>query len=865
MDDQDYPRTPLIILRWFCNPKYHPDIEGDLLEMYDRRVQTMGLTRAKWLLVKDILLLFRPGIIRAYSSNHQFMVRENLKIAGRQILRNKVFASINLAGLTVGMTTALLSLIWVQNEWSFDRFYPDAQKIYRIICHWEGSGEHLTVPQVPIQLCDLAREEISEIEELFILALAWDYPLIKTSTSEFFEENDLAYISDNWLDQFGYLATQGSIENFRANKFGMALTEERARKFFGMEDPIGQTVELYSTSYTVELVFKENPVNSSFKQRVFIPLASYWPHRLTYEEEIRSHNYKFVAFFKASDQLDSEMIELQLTGLMERIDSKPTSISIFPLVDMRFKTQFSGDIFDHKNGKLVHTFALIAILILLAAILNYINFSTAQINQRVAEIGTRKIIGATSLNIFSQIITETVVICLLSFIAALAASYYFMPYLADYTDLDLSLDFSNKYIWIVLLLVLIMATLIAAIYPGLLHAGVRPIHLIQKRGGNEKGLSMRGILMVGQFTAAIIVLIGTVVIYKQLQFIQEKDVGYDRSQVMSVPLKYNFGDDHWENADRFDNFKNEIEKIAEFEAVAITDANVANIHKRNSGTLSWEGKAKDQSVIVSQLRANADLHSIFDFEMEEGRWFTNDSKDFNNIIMNRTAVREFDIPEPVVGRASSFQGRDGQIVGVVEDFIFSDLHSTIEPLVIWHNQGRGSMLLAKVQPIGINQTLVKVEGIFNEIFPEKTFEYTFLDQSFRQMHEADLKLNVLLRIFTGLLLFISCLGILGLTLFEAQRRRKEIAIRKVLGAGVFGILKQLSKQYFLLIAIAFLIAMPVAAFFIQKWLNNFAFHIDLQWWFFIIPGISAALIATAAMSFYNMKAALANPVHDLRE
>ncbi len=860
------PGFPLKLLKWFCRPKYHSDIEGDLLELFDRRAESYGLRTAKWLLLKDVLLLFRPGIIRTFNIKFRFMLKENLKIAGRQMFKNKVFTAINLAGLTVGMATALLILIWAQNEWSFDRFYPNANNLYRIICHWEGEGEHLTLPTIPIRLRDLAGKEIPEIEDFFIMYPGNDNPLVKTSNNQTFEEGDLAYISDNWLDEFSYQVVLGSKEAFRANKFGVALTEERARKFFGDSNPLGKTLEIYANNYTVELVLKDNPANSSFQQKVFLPLRSYWPYRITYEEELRSSNYKFVAFFRAPEEIDQKKIEAQLSVLMSQVDqNKPTSASIFALTDMRFQRSINHDVFKHQNRSSVNIFALIGLIILAVALLNYVNLSTATINKRIQEIGIRKVVGASFRNIFSQILTEVTIVSTLSFLLALAAVFFFLPFLADHMDLALRLDLRNGHIWLLFGCLLGLSIIVAALYPALLHAEVGPIQIMRSGDSAGKGALIRKVLVIGQFTAAIVVLISTAVVYQQLRFIQSKDVGYDREQVMSLRLKFTAGDNYRENADRFVLLKNELELMTEIKSIAITDRSIADISNRNSGSLSWEGKPADESIIVVQLKADEDLNAVFDFEMIGGRWFSSDNtSDRNNIIINESAVREFNIPEPVVGRASRFQGREGQIIGVVKDFIFADLHQEIEPLVIYHNRGIGQFLLAQIQGDNISNTITQVESKFKQFFPDKPFEYTFLDDTFQQMHQADIKMGLLLRIFTGIIIFVSCLGLLGLTIFDAQRRGKEIAIRKVLGAGIPNILGLLSKQYIILVGLAFLIAAPVTIYFVQNWLENFAYHINLSWWIFVIPGFVAILISLVVMSFHSFKAALVNPVDELR-
>ena len=796
------------------------------------------------------------------------MVKHHIKSALRTFAKSKVFTAINLIGLTVGMTAILLILIWAQNEWSFDRYYPNAKRMYRVICHWEGKGEHLTLPTIPIRLRDLAAKEIPEAQEFFImLPETFQRPLIKITDGEAFEEKELAYLSDNWLPEFGNGIVSGSVASYRANTFGLALTEERAKKFFGDVDPIGKTVEIYGANYEVELVLKDNPPNSSFQQKVFLPLRSHWPNRLTYEKELRSSNYRFIAFFKASETIDLESVEEKFTRLMGQIDqNKPTSCSVFALTDMRFQQGITDDIFQHQKKAAVNIFALIGLIILLAAILNYINLSTATINNRLQEIGIRKVIGANARNIFFQVVTESVIISIVSFVLSLVAVYCFMPFLSRYTGLALRLDLTNGYIWSLLASILLLAMLIASLYPAILHAGLKPIQLMGKGETSSKGGRLRKILVVSQFTAAIVVLIGAVAIYQQLQFIQDAEVGYDREQVISLKLKYTAGDNFGRNLDDFKILKQELEQTRGIESIAIADRDVTNVNNRNSGTLKWEGKPVDQSVIVSQLRADEDLISVFDLKLDRGRWFLPENTgDKNNIIVNETAVKTLGIPEPVVGRWSSFQGREGQIIGVVKDFHFDDFHQSIEPLVIWHNGGRGPVILAKLQAGELAQTLVRMEQKFKRFFPDKPFEYVFLDDTFLQMHQADIKASALLQIFTGIIVFISCLGLLALTVFDVQRRQREMAIRKVLGAGMAHVVEQLVKNYVTYFSMSFTLAIPIAFYFLQKWLENFAYHVEISVWMFLIPGLIVFSIAMFTMSYHSVKVALTNPVNSLRQ
>ncbi|MEO0341444.1 MAG: FtsX-like permease family protein, partial [Bacteroidota bacterium] len=512
-----------------------------------------------------------------------------------------------------------------------------------------------------------------------------------------------------------------------------------------------------------------------------------------------------------------------------------------------------------------YIFAIIGFIILLTAGLNYINLSTALISKRVKEIGVKKVVGASFQSLFYQMLTETFLLSIIAFVAGLGIVQLMLPSLRTFVDIPLTLDFTKPTIWLVLVGVIALSIAIAGIYPALMTANFKPIQLIRGNEKAEKGVTLRKILVVTQFTSVIIVLISTFVIYQQLQYIQYKDVGYDRSQVMLIrPHLFRTGD--WrQNFDNYVVYKEELSKLPQFTSVAMTDNPISNINNRNSGGFQWEGQAADQSVNVAQFRVNQDLQDLFGLEMEQGRWFDAELQtDRNNVILNETAIKQFGIKEPVIGTKTTFQQREGTIIGVVKDFNYSSLREKIEPLVIWHNDGRGTNILARVEGENINEAIQVAEAKFNEILPGLQFEYQFIDEAFQKMHTADIKMSQLFKVFTGILVFISCLGLLGLAVFAADRRVKEIGVRKVLGASIGNIVSLLSKDFLKLVLVSFVIAVPVGWYFMKEWLNNFAYSSPLYWWIFALAGFLAISIAFLTVSTQSIKAAVANPVQSLR-
>lgn len=795
------------------------------------------------------------------------MWRNNIKLAFRSLISNKLFTTINLLGLSIGMAAALLIFIWVQNELSFDRHYPNANNTYRVLCQWYGEGQVINIDAIPIALKEVAQEEIPEIEEFYLLQPAYWKPLLRLEQEKVFEEKELAYVNENWLEGFDYQIVEGSIEAFNQDKYSMALTKSQAIKYFGNLPALGQTVYMDSLSFTVRLILEDNPSYSSFQFKTFLPLKAYWADQEAYEKDYNSGNYHFIAFLRSHKDADKREIADKLGQILTKNEGEEDikTCSLVHLPELRFNQDLKSDYFKHQKKSTVYIFGFIALLLLLVAGLNYVNLSTAQISKKTKDIGVRKIIGASFRHIFSQAMLETFLLSVCAFILALGITELCLPILGQFMEISLKLELNRPHLWLIFIGVLSLNVLVAGIYPALLLGRFKPVRLIKHIGRSEKGVSLRKVLVVVQFVTATIVLISTVVIYQQLRFIQHKDVGYDRSYVVNINPNLNRGDSIQRNYDRYTLFAEELKNIPDFEAVAVVESPIINITSQNRGSFAWEGKPADYSVIVSQLGADENLMSVFNLQMLQGRWFLPElESDQNNFIVNETAIKQFNIQEPVIGKRASFGRLEGQIIGVVKDFHFSNFRRAIDPLIIRHNRSRGRSILAKIHAKSASTALVKAEGLFKAHLPGLMFEYNFLDDTFEQMHKADTKLGSLFQIFASLLIFIACLGLLGLALFAAERRTKEIGIRKVLGATVTNIVTLLSKDFLKLVMIALVIASPIAWYAMQRWLQSFAYHIDIQWWMFALASIIAIGIAFLTISFQSIRAALANPVDALR-
>ena len=798
------------------------------------------------------------------------MWKNYIKIAFRNLLKSKLFTAINITGLSIGMAAALLIFVWVQNELSFDDYHKDSDRIYRVMSNIKWGDDRMIWSGVQLPLTEAATE-IPEIEMIGKVRHIFSNPVLRTSTGKLFTEKNLAYVDENWFDLFKYEVIEGDLTTFSNNLYSIALTESKAVQFFGYKAAVGQTLYIDSIAYAVDLILKDNPTNSVLSFDGFIPLNARYADKDNLKNDQSWGNYDCLAFIKTKPQVNPKIVEEKLLAILDKNKrtekAENTSFASLELLqDIRFSQAVTRDKFQHQNKSTVYIFALIGLLLLISASFNYVNLSTALINKRVKEIGVKKIVGASFGHIFWQVMIETLLLSSIAMVFALGLAQYGLPFLQEITGIALQIDISSYHIWYLLGGLIGLNVLVAGIYPATLFAGFKPIQLVRGKLLNQQGITLRKGLVVSQFIIAIIMLMSTVVAFQQLQFIQQKNVGYDRSYVLEISPQL-FNGNYSENLKNFARFKQGLEGIAEFEAVAITNNSLVNIRSGNAGNFKWKGKAEDNRAAVSVLTADEDLLSVFDLTISDGRWFDKKiTNDKNNYLINETAAQKLNIPEPIVGAAVNFKNQEGRIIGVVKDFHYRSLHKKIAPLLITYNGQNYSTgtILARVNGKTGTMALQKAAKEFAIHLPHIPFAYTFLDDSFEKMHESEAKMTLLFQIFACLLIFISCLGLFGLATFAIERRTKEIGIRKILGANTRLIVQLLSKDFLKLVLIALLIAIPIAWTMMQNWLENYAYRIEVNWWILAIVGGLIIGLAFLTVSIQSIRAALENPVKALK-
>ena len=789
------------------------------------------------------------------------MLYSQLKIAFRSLLSNKLFTAINVIGLSIGMAVAFLIFLWVQNELRFDTHHPDADKVYRAVSHIDLGDEYWHWSTLPLPLCEKAVEEIPEIEGLTKGYV--DKKLVfRLPNGSLHEEKQVVYIDTNWFDILSFQIVDGTFHSFFSNISSIALTEKLANRLFGNEKAMGQIIEIDSIPYQVNLILGNNPTNTVFQFQAYIPLKARLAEEKNLKNDMQWGNYNYQAFLKGENP---HAIAEKLTSFLPvDEEGEENYITLTPLKEVRFNQVVENDVFEHQEKSALYVFGLIGFIILFTAALNYIGLSTALVNRRVKEIGIKKVIGASFQHIFSQVLMETLLTSLIALIIAALIAEQYIDLLNSLIGSSLKIDYTSTHIWLLIGAILLLSFLLAGVYPALLFAGFKPMRLIKKITSPNRGISVRKVLVVSQFGIAITVLVCSIIFNTQLQYILKKNVGYDRSYVIQFQPQL-FGKNWRNNYRLFGLWEEELHKIPEFESVANVSSSLVQINSSNQGGVLWEGMDPNLEAQIGVLRADENLQSLFNLKMSQGRWFSNSLEtDKNHVILNEIAIKRYKIPEPVIGRSIEWRGQKGQIIGVVKDFHYQSMHTPIGPLLIHFKTSPDRVMLAKTRGKNAQVALKKAQESFGTLLPHLAFTYKFLDESYEQLHKTEADMSWLFQLLSGLLIFISCLGLFGLSTFAVERRTKEIGIRKVLGAQARQIVQLLSSDFLKLVAIALVIACPIAWYAMDTWLTSFAYRISISWWMFGLAGILAVGLAFLTVGFQSFKAAIANPIEALR-
>jgi len=789
------------------------------------------------------------------------MFKNYFKIALRQIKRQKVYSFINISGLAIGMTCCVLILLWVQDELSYDKFHENADHIYRVIKIWR-KGETAHYATTPAPLAQALKEEFPEIYNSARFDPAGQM-IVAYDKTTFYEING-AYADPSFFELFSFPFVKGDPKTALSNPSSIVITENMADKYFGVEDAIGKTLRINNQyDFLVTGIMKNIPRQSHMQfVNFFIPFTHIKEIQGRGQEtHVNWHNTAFYTYVLLQKNIPYQDVSKKISEYLKKhIPESTSSLYLQPLKKIHLYSSNLRLNIATGNITNIFIFSAMAFFILVIACINFMNLATARSGRRSKEIGMRKVIGASRGNLVRQFFSESIVLSLLAIIAAIAIVSMLLPIFNTLSGKDIS---SGALLHINIILGLIGIAFITGIlsgsYPALFLSSFQPVKVLKDsfRTG-LKGALFRKVLVIFQFSLMIILVIGMIVIYNQLEYIQNSKLGFDKEHLIYLPM----------NNDvrmKYESFKNDL----------LENSDILNVSASSSlpfwGTdiatedVNWEGKIPGEDFLMRGVGVDYDFLETFKIEMAEGRDFSQEfSTDRTNYILNSKAVEAMQLQSPL-GKQLTLMGNTGSIIGIVKDYHFKPLNLSLEPLVLrLYDPQWLRFIYVRIRPEKISEVLTYTENQWKQFFPGVPFQFVFVDQALANIYVAVGRIGSLFRYFTILAIVIACLGLFGLSAYVAEQRTKEIGIRKVLGATVPNVALLLSRQFIKWVLIANLAAWPVAYFVMKGWLNNFAYRTRLGLDIFILSGLMAFVIALLTVSFQSIRAALTNPVDNLR-
>ena len=788
------------------------------------------------------------------------MNKNNLIIALRNLTKHKRYTLTNILGLSIGLASFILIVLWVQDELSYDSFYKDADNIFVVFRvdnnKVSGATSKLLAPAVKAEIPEI-------VESTCLMTLPESFKSLLRYKEQAFSEN-ITLADENFLKVFSFPLSEGDEANAFKNPSSIILTEQMKEKFFGKEEALGKSISItvFGQTKLVEVtgVLKNLPSNSHLQPKLIVPIDFMKILGMHWDEWYNQAPTTYIKTIKNTDiaRLEQKIAEVKQNHFKE----ENISYSLLPLkkihlyaTNVQFFNAVTGDI------RYVYIFSAIAIVILLIASMNYMNLSNALSLKRAKEIGVKKTLGGGKLQLVKQYFFETFIMVFLSLIIAFLLAGFCLPVMNNLSGKVLTIPAFSLKFTVTTLAVLVITTIVSGIYPAMFIAGFQPLTILKgKFVANTSSTNIRKGLVVFQFTLSAVIIISTIVISRQLRFIQHTNLGYDRENLVCITLNNDI-------SPNYEAFKNELLK----------SGFVTGVSRSNDMDASTLGKTDDVYWPEKQDRFSSwifhvddDFASTYGIKMKEGRFFSGNfsSEQKKGFVINKKAAEEMGFENPL-GHELKIWDQEGPIIGIAEDFHFSSLHNIIEPLIMMVPKPEGNAmyfrtLTIRLKPNSLPQSINKVEEIWKSIYPKELFDFHFMEDKLNRSYFSEFRMGSIFRYFSLLAIFIACLGLYGLTAFTMEQKTKEIGVYKVFGSSVSGLVFKYSKGYISWILIANIIAWPVTYYFMHKWLENFAYKTNLSWWIFALAGLLALGIALLTVSWQSWKAATRNPVEALR-
>ena len=798
------------------------------------------------------------------------MLKNYLIIAWRSLRKHFTYSLINVLGLSLGFATFILLATWIRHELSFDQFHQKSQQIYRGGLEYSFGGQTSKTPVSPTALLPAMQKNFAEVENGVRVynPSAWN-PYILRKDDRLFQEGKFYYADSAFFNVFSFQLIKGNPDKVLTEPNSVVLTQSMAKKYFGEEDPVGQLLQVNNrTDYTVTGLMPDVPSNSHIQ---FDFIASFSSLPASKEQIWWSANYQTFILVKPGTNITS--LSQKTNDIVKKVLASELTnpgdyakYNFMPLADIYLRS----DVDEYEvvgNIQYVYLFGLIALLIVVIACINYVNLATARAADRAKEVGIRKVVGAMKNQLFIQFIGESIIITFISFFAAFVLAQLGLTGFNMLTGKSFhSIDLLQPGFLAICFLAAVVVALIAGAYPALAITAFKPVSILK---GNfrtsPKGIWLRQTLVIFQFSISIVLIVGTLIILKQVNFIQNRRLGYEKENVLVLPLDR-------KTEEVFSQLKTELLRTGKAKFVARASESPTKL--KGGYGISVKG-GPDKGMITTAAPVDEDFIPAMGMELTYGRNFieadlqkskADTTGNSHSFILNESALKELLIdPTTAVGTKVSLSGRNGEIIGVVKDFHFSSLHEKIAPLVLFNEEQQFNFIFVKLQSGDIKQTLATIKEVCANVIPHRPFEYKFLDEQYTALYSSEQKIGAICSVFASLTIIIACLGLFGLVAFAASQKVKEIGIRKVLGATAQSIVLLITKDYGKLVALSILIGLPLSYYLVENfWLSEFAYRTDVGAGPFILAAAGCLTIAFGTASYQAIRASMIDPVNALR-
>ncbi len=840
------------------------------MELYEERAKEKGKRRADLNFIKDVLLLFRPSIIKpadgTYRINNYGILKNYFKVSWRNLKRQKSYSIINIGGLSIGLACFILIFLYIQHELSYDKFFANWDRIYRVYNAPDGN-DFLGKNKSAVTPAPLARALMNDHPEVEYATTFDPYQMLLELDEEhhFWEYGVSA--DPNFFNVFPYTFIEGHPETALNHPQTLVLTASFAAKVFGDKSPLGKSLIYREKSFQISAVVQDPPSNSSLNFSFVINIES----SRGYQEEMKRSKWGgngYKTFFTVKSNTNVRQLEGKMPELIEKywIDpvKYPQKYVFEPLSEVHLQNDLNFDVGVKGSRKQLVLFSVVALLVLALASINYTNLALARSVNRAKEVGLRKTIGARKGQLSFQFLCEAILLSFFALILSLALVALILPVFGRFVGRSLELDLLQNVSlipWLFLLTVVI--GVIAGSYPALFMSSLRPVKVLKGNSdGPLTGKRIQRWLIIGQYFVSIAMIICSLIIYQQFEFINQKELGFQKDQILTIRARSS------ELRENIEIIKSEWLKNPNILAVAGSQNLPSNI-QQSTIVNDEKGGSPDDDLSIYQLRADYDFLELYGLELIAGRYFSRDFADSLNVcVINENAAQSRGwTAQEAVGKVFTDDWRHGdrKIIGVIKDFHMHSLHLPMAPLLIELSGSRHSRFISvKIHPENIRETIAQIEETVNE-HSSYPFDAQFLDDRLSQLYQEDMSSAKIFGFFTILAILIASLGLFGLAAFSTHQRIKEIGIRKVLGASISGIASMVSQDFLKMVVIGFILAAPVAWFGMKSWLDGFAYHTPVHWWLFGLAGGSALIIALVTISSQSLKAAMSNPVDCLHD